>query len=258
MSGEESNRGLIVALATALGGALLVIGFLLGRQSSPRAPAAVPGPETAASPRIAPAAQTPAQPRPSRWAAEPTADPSQYRYDEYEPPARPRFEKRPNGTIVISNPRVDAPPAQPSYDQRSSTPESDADDSGGAVNAYFRRVQLIHSAAGAGDPNSFAMGMIKAGLGGSTAGFDRLVADSERMELQLKSIAPPPECARFHQASLDSLVEGRALLERMKTAIVSRNITKLNEIAQDAAELQSKADELAEMEKQIRASVGAP
>ena len=230
-----------------------MIAFLLGRQSSPSAPAA--GPEPASIPGVAPAAPTPAQLRPSRWAEEPTKDPSQYRYDEYELRESPRFEKRPNGTIVISNPRVDAPPPQPSPDWRPNTPEPAADDSGGAVNAYFQRVQLIHSAAGAGDPNSFAMGMIKAGLGGSTAGFDRLVADSERMERELKSISPPPECERFHQESLDSLVEGRKLLERMKTAIVSRNIAKLNEIAQDAAELQAKADELAEMEKQIRASV---
>lgn len=234
-----------------------MIAFLLGRQSSPSAPAATPGSEKAAIPGVAPATETPARPRPSRWAEEPTKDPSQYRYDEYEPPKPPKFAKRPNGTIVISNPRVDAPAPQPSADWRPNTPEPTADDSGGAVNAYFQRVQLIHSAAGAGDPNSFAMGMIKAGLGGSTAGFDRLVVDSERMERELKSISPPPECERFHQASLDSLVEGRELLERMKTAIVSRDIAKLNAIAQDAAKLQSKADELAEMEKQIRASLGS-
>ena len=158
---------------------------------------------------------------------------------------------------IRDSPRVDAAPPEPSYDPIPSTAEPDADDSGSAVNAYFQRVQLVHSAAGAGDPNSFAMGMIKAGLGGSTAGFDRLVEDSERMERELKAIAPPPECERFHQASLSSLVEGRELLERMKTAIVSRDIAKLNEIAQDAAELQARAEELAEMEKQIRASVGS-
>lgn len=253
MPSNGSNRTLIGTLVVALGGALLVIAFLLGRETNRSAPAGPTSDEQTLVPDVAPREEV--RERPSPWPDEPRKGPSQYRYIEDQPPQAPRLEKRPDGTIVISNPRVDTRPERPSYEYRPSEPEMAADDSGDAVNAYFQRVDLVHSAAGAGDPNSFAMGMIKAGLGGSTAGFDRLAADSKRMEQELKSIPPPPECERYHQASLESLVEGRELLERMKTAIVSRDIAELKEISQDAAELQAKADELAEMQKQIRASV---
>lgn len=257
MPSDGSNRTLTVSLAVSLGAALLVVAFLLGRETNRGTPTAEPDPEAAAIPVVAHTDSARERSKSSPWPNEPTKDPSAYRYIEYQPPEPPRLEKRANGTIVISNPRVDAAPPRPSDVRPSSGSGLGADDSGDAVNAYFKRMQLVQSASGAGDPNAFAMGMIKAGLGGSTAGFERLAADSERMEQELKSIVPPPGCERYHQVTLESLVESRELLDRMKTAIVARDIPGLKQISQDAAELQSRADELAVLEKQIRASVGS-
>jgi len=260
MQSDGSNRTLTLGLAVALGAALLAVAFLLGRETSRGAPGAEPRPEPVVIPDVARVDGTRERPKSSPWPYEPTKDPSAYRYDEYVPPRAPeppRLEKRANGTIVISNPRVDPAPPRPSSDRAPSAPELGADDSGRAVSAYFQRMQLVQSASGAGDPNAFAMGMIKAGMGGSTAGFERLAADSERMEEEVKSIIPPPGCERYHQVTLESLVESRELIDRMKTAILARNISELKEISEDAAELQSKADELAMLEKQIRASMGS-
>lgn len=115
-------------------------------------------------------------------------------------------------------------------------------------------MDVIRSNAGAGDPNTFAMGLIKAGMGGATSGFDQLIYDTDRMTEELQRMTPPPSCQDYHQANIGARLESRELLQDMKLAIVSHDIQSLGEIAQQAAELQTRAEALRALREEIRAS----
>ena len=82
-------------------------------------------------------------------------------------------------------------------------------------------MDAIRSNAGAGDPNTFAMDLIKGGLGGATSGFDQLIADTDRMMEEIGQVIPPPAYIGYHEATLESLAEARGMLDSMKDAITS-------------------------------------
>jgi hypothetical protein len=252
MTEGRSNTKLPFALATALGVALLVIAFLVGRESVRNATGEAPGAES----------QLPPVPRvESRAQGETSAerDPWKVRDEDYAYADEHRgsageIDRRPDGTVVLSNTRNDEAAENDPGAPPSTTPQAARASSHGAVAEYFQQVDVIRSEAGAGDPNVFAMDMIKAGLGGATAGFDRLIADTDRMTREMKSVTPPPSCLSYHQATLQSLEEARGMLESMKGAITTRDMQSLSEIAQQAAALQAKAAALERMQEQIRAS----
>lgn len=248
MAADGSNRKLVLGLATALGGALLVIAFLLGRETNRSAPSR-PAVEKAPPPVPDLKPET-AQAR-RQW---PDTKPSDYGYIDVQKQPSARIERRADGTIEISNTRNDNRAQSVSNDWPTPTPKPVADDADDAVSAYFQQVDLIRSNEGTGDPKSFAMNLVKSSIDGSTSGFDRLIADSARMERELQRLTPPPSCERYHQATLEAIVEGREMLEGMKNAIAAGDIEQLKAIAQQAASLQAKAEALSEMQEQIRGS----
>jgi hypothetical protein len=244
MSGPSSNRILLVGLSASLVAALMAIAFLLGRESTrgPAAEARVPVPAVV-------------EPEPIVQPIEPQRSPKWSDLDEWEDveeptfagePAGERIEQRPDGTLVLSNRRKTGDPSQVSGD-------SPAVAAGSRVAAYFLRMDSIQSQSVAGDPNTFAMGLIKAGLGGSTSGFDQLIADTQQMEEEIRAVTPPPSCEAYHQANLKSLAESREIIDAMKTAFERRDFSQLTAIAQRAGALQHEAQALQEMRERILA-----
>jgi hypothetical protein len=251
MADESSNRGVIVVLASSLGVALLVIAFLLGRlwnqDEHAGSPPAVPELEPPSSAAEAkPLAASPTTPGPEE--AAPVFQPVDPRQASVV-----RIDRRPDGRIVLSN-TESAEPAEPS--ERSAVPkQAPMPDTTDAVREYLLQVDRIQSTEGADDPNAFAMQLIKAGLGGASSGFDRLIDDTKRMETEMKSLTPPPSCQRYHEASLQGVVESRKMLEDLKAAITKRDIAQLTTIAREAGRLQEQADAIKAMEKEIRAGL---
>jgi hypothetical protein len=251
MPDDSSNPKLLFALASALGLALLVIAFLVGRESgrSAGAPQLVaPFPNI---PLLAPQAQPEDQSDESR-----AVDPWQQRDEEYaNTDARwepvDGIDERPDGSIVLSNTRHAVEAKLDPADPRAAGPSPPGDNSRTAVTSYFTKVDAIRSNAGAGDPNTFAMGLIKAGMGGATSGFDQLIVDTDRMAQELKSLTPPPSCQPYHAASLGALEESLGMLKSMKTAIAARDIQALLAIAQQATVLQNKAEMLKDLQEQL-------
>ena len=246
MADSPSSRTLIIGLSVALAAALVVIAFLLGRESA-RAPALAEA-EVPAPPALEPeidarVGETEAR----RWPE--WADLDEWEGFDETAPVEPtteveRIERRPNGTVLLSN-RSASDPAP----NAAATPSSN--DRASAVSDYFLQMDVIHSESGAGDPNTFAMGLIKAGLGGSTAGFDQLLADTQRMEGEIRRLTPPPSCASYHEANLDALARSREILEEMKTAFARSDFSSLTTIARRAGALQHEAKALQEMRERI-------
>lgn len=249
MTETGSNRQTVLALGIALGAALLAIAFLLGRESAQLPPSETAEAELSSR-------------RGVEREAEPSADEQIARQWPEWADLRDEPEHRPAGSTVIATEPIQrqtndmlhrsgtarGPARQPG--PRDSPPEPrDA-----TVAAYFQEIDVIHSGEGAGDPNVFAMGLIKAGLGGSTSGFDQLIADTKQMELEMQRVTPPPSCQSYHDASLEALVESREMLETMKQAITGHDIEQLNAVALQSKNLQRKAEAIREMRKQLAAS----
>lgn len=244
-----STRGTVLGLSVALGVALLLIAFLLGRESAGSSAGVATVAELAAVER---GAEEESGRRWPKWA-------DLEDLDEKEPQVRDsagavvqRVERQAPDTFAVTKSGTRAQSPRSAATQTGSPPAQ----GGGAVAAYFQQIDVIHSGEGAGDPNSFAMSLIKSGLGGSTSGFDQLIADTEHMEKEMQAVRPPPSCERYHEASIDALVDSRQMLERMKNAITGRDIAALNAIALESKELQRKADAIKEMREQIVATGG--
>ena len=248
MADGSSHSKLVFGLSAALSLALLAIAFLAGRESARPAtnaqtePPPVPGVE----------------PETRREATSPR-DPWQLRDEEYASIDAQRgsnegIEERPDGTMVLSNTKREDRTAIGPVDDRAARPQSAPSNSGDAVSEYFLQMDTIRSDAGAGDPNTFALDLIKGGLGGTTSGFDQLIADTDRMTEEIGQVIPPPVCAGYHEATLESLAEARGMLGSMRDAITTQDLQALNAIALHASELQARAKALAALQEQIRSS----
>ena len=248
----------MLALCVALGAALLVIAFLLGRDSVRTVPGDAVSEEAARPARLQPDPGNRSTEKASRrrwpaWADPTDEDPSELQaagasrgvVERIEAHPSKGFALTPNSSRTRPGTRRDAPVA------------SASDPQGLRVRSYFQEVDLIQSEAGAGDPNAFAMDLIKGGLGGATSGFDQLIEDTRVMEQAMQDVTPPASCESYHQASIDALVESREMIERMKRAIVGRDIGELNAIALQSKALQRKAQALKEMRQRILAEQGA-
>ncbi|MFA9472762.1 MAG: hypothetical protein ACERNK_19510 [Deltaproteobacteria bacterium] len=250
MADGNSSSKLLFALATALGVSLLVIAFLVGRESarSSATDADIPG-------HILPPVPQLEREPPSETsnARDPWQERDQdYRYADTHRDELHGIDQEPDASIALSNTRNDDTAKREAVDAPSATKDPPQRDERAAVAEYFQQVDLIQSHAGAGDPNAFAMDMIKAGMGGATSGFDQLIADSDRMKRELESMTPPPSCAPYHQANLEMLAESRGMLESMKVAITTRNTESLSAIARQAADLQARAEALRALQEQLR------
>ena len=265
MSNGGPHRPLVLTLAGALGVALLVIAFLLGRESSrdaghrePDEPAA-----SATSESNAPG-DTPAEndERPwPEWANLDEWDPS-----SAEPPVAQtyegRIEQHPDGRVLLSNRNLDGsshspPPTgtpQPTPDPSTERIRANTSDPG-SVATYFQRVDAIRSSDSATDPNVFARDVLSATMKGSTDGFDQLIDDTRRMRDEMAALDPPAACLAYHRESIEALDDSRAILETMKTAIQSGNIGMLTQITQRAGLLQSRAETLEALRRQALATV---
>ncbi len=245
MTQTGSNRRTVLALGIALGAALLAIAFLLGRESAQLPSRTV---EAELSPR-----------RGVEREAEPRAEEQIPRQWPEWADLRDEGEQQPAGSTVITTEAIERQTHDKLYragtargaDRQPGPPDSAPETPDATVAAYFQEIDVIHSGEGAGDPNAFAMGLIKAGLGGSTSGFDQLSADTKQMEQQMQRVTPPPSCRSYHEASLEALVESRQMLETMKRAITSRDIEQLNAVALQSKSLQGKAEAIREMRKQL-------
>lgn len=257
VSERGADRRTVLALSIALGAALLLIAFLLGRESAGTASREAVSSEGSRPAGLDPdqveeATEEESSRRWPEWADLTDQDHSDVRASDSTRRDPERIEMEPNDRFATTQ-KQNRPQPEP----RPSVPgDARADQREASVRAYFQQVDLIQSEEGAGDPNAFAMDLIKGGLGGATSGFDQLIADTKQMEREMQSLTPPPSCESYHKASIEALVESREMLERMKDAIVGRDIEQLNAIALQSRTLQSKAGAMKELRKVILAADG--
>lgn len=258
VNGRGSDRRAVLALSVALGAALLVIAFLLGRDSVRTVPGDAVSEEAARPAGLEPdpgerSAEEASRRRWPAWADLTDEDPSELRAAGASRGVIERIEAHPsNGFALTPNSSGTRPETRQDARVASASDPQEL-----TVGAYFQEVDLIRSEEGAGDPNAFAMDLIKGGLGGATSGFDQLIDDTRVMEQEMRGVTPPASCKSYHEATIDALVESREMIERMKRAIVGRDIDELHAIALESKALQRRAEALKEMRQRVLAEQGA-
>jgi hypothetical protein len=223
-------RWALVALACALGGSLLLVAYLLGRESARPEPVLtvarptrpVPPPTATAAP---PVAESPA-PAVDAFAAPPSESPTW--------PAAPR----------------QLAPATPSGGEPAPVPTRPGPATS-EVEAYFARLEQVQLNDVSTSPEA-AQQMLSAMTGGDTSQFDRLLAEAERAEREVRSISPPERCRAYHAALLELLHDSTLMLGDLKKAIGAEDSNQLLALGAKAADLQRRGDALKEQEKALR------
>jgi hypothetical protein len=224
----------VIILAVLLGLAVVTIAFMAGRMSSPAGEVIVEraSPTTERTPDRVEAAREIRTEAQRELAAEQPAEP-------VRPPEHALQPIRP------------IQPIEPSQSQRAVEAVRGAESSPEVIETYFEQIKSVQT-AGAGDPNALAQEIMMGATKGDTSGFDKLLGTIDEAQKKAAAITPPAACAHYHQTLLQSLQDGREVIQEMRTAIATGNINALAAVAGKAQSMQSRADELQQIEKSLR------
>jgi hypothetical protein len=217
------ERRAIYVLAAVLAAALLMIAFLLGRESSPpRASAPM-----VAAPPVPPSAPAP----PSGLVA----------------PVVPRDEPRSDNGLSTGAPPVLSTLAPVTALAPGAPPASIAGRA--EVAAYFQAVDAIEEDVkkATGDPEALAQLILKHAADGDMKNFDDLLAAQRALLNRLRTVAAPPSCAEHLQKSVAAVEDGIRLLQQTRDAVASRdmsNLTQLGAVGQDVERRAREVDAL--------------
>jgi hypothetical protein len=230
------DRRLGIGLAVALGLALLIIAFLLGRQSQPSpapvyvtipspAPAAAVNPEATGAPAAIPGATAPAALAPEAPAAPP---------------------------IVALAPTATPLPAA------SAAPAANNDAVRASVARYFSEVEALQAASKgwSGDPNTAAQQILKEAVEGQSGSFDALVEANRTLVERLRAVQAPEPCAAHLQRTIEAVQQASALLDKMRTALRSQNQTALLALVAEGQGVERQARAVDAMAAEIKQRYG--
>jgi hypothetical protein len=193
------NR-LVFGLAGALGLALVVIAFLLGRESQ----------RGAATPREVASATVPAMPSATATEAPSAASPL------------PAMSAVPIAPVPQQASAATATPAATFPNVLEATPVPADQDQRGAVARYFADVDALQAgAAQSGDPEAMAQAIVKQATEGNSDALDALLASNRRVLEGLRGVSAPPACAPHREKAVRLLEDGISLLESVKNAFRS-------------------------------------
>jgi len=242
---ERNQQKLVIALASALGLAVVAIAFLLGRMSSPP-PAVV---------TVAVPTQSAGAPQPQ---SAPAAAPSQAPIAGDAPPAgAPLPVAEPTGlALKIPETLPFAAPPLPTTTTTATAPRSAAPADQPQIAAYFGQVDRLEDMGGGSDPQSFANTLVQSMSSGDFSGFDDLLAKARAQRQRLQAIAPPKACVEHHRLALALSGDSVAMLERVKAAMVKGDTTALLSISTDAKALETQANQLKSLSESIKRQAG--
>jgi hypothetical protein len=232
---EKNDTRLVVALSSALGLALLVIAFLLGRLLA--TPAAV----TITAP---PSNITASEPIPPAPATAPASLAAVTENGDLPIPVTERADFPGPATEIAQNSAAEAPRSSAAAER----PQ---------ITSYFAQIERL-SDMGAGDPQAFANSMLQSVTSGDFSGFDDLLSKARSQRQRLLSVTPPPACREYHRLALTLSGDSVAMLERLRTALGKGDTTALMTMATEGRTLEIQANQLKSMGEGIKQQAGLP
>lgn len=239
---ERNPRPLIMALAGALGAALLTIAFLIGRLTATQATitATTPAPGTPAALSSTALALDDGSLAPTTASA----------------PVPPGVETPlPAARADAPASRLDIPPPPTTSGPTSSSSSAITPPEAAQVAAYFRQVDGMRD-MGVGDPQAFAASMLKSVSSGDFSAFDELLGKARAQRQRLQSMTPPGACGEYHRLALTLSADSVTMLERLKTALMKGDSMALMTIATEGRALETQANELKTLGETIKRRAG--
>jgi hypothetical protein len=212
------NKNVLLAICAALMLSLLLIAFLLGRES-----------------------------RKDGVVVREQAARATYRPAEGETTAPP--PSQPLSTEAFSSGFSPSPPAAQS-------PAASLYTGGGAegesVRRYFRQVDGIGSSEEmSGDLNETASMMVQGAFKGDFSSIDGLINKCRRLQEQVRALEVPPPCAEFHRKTLGVLESSMGLYVDLRAIIQGGDLSGLTRLTEMAGQLKNSSRELESMQKEI-------
>jgi hypothetical protein len=120
----------------------------------------------------------------------------------------------------------------------------------GTMGEYFAKVDAIH-AIGSGDPNAFAQQILDGMQGGDMSGFDNLLNSAKLALAQTAALQPPAACATYHRQLVETLTESTEIMEKVRDATKSGDLSGIAELSVQIQTLQQKINALETTRKQL-------
>lgn len=227
----EIPRQWLFLLAGALIVALLLVAYLVGRESGRRAAAVVaPSPVAAA-------------PEPDAYGGydDDYVDDSDDEGLPAETPPAPAYDPWPQ----------DASPAQGAPSAPGPDPQA------AAVAAYFTELERLEQGAKYWDnPQELAMGLVGQGAQGDTSGFSQLVETQRTARRQIEAMTVPGPCLEHHRLTLDVMRQAVELLEKLERGVASGNLDGLLSLADESRALEADARKIDAMATELKRQYG--
>ena len=235
------NKGVLIGVVVVAAVSLLVLVFLLGRESGS-------GSVSAPSTRIERAAPRAQEDRPPLTTSEAML------VTEH-PETRPAPAPTPSSPVQSAALQIAASPAPAPIGGERGSAGFDAERA--SVAAYFDAVDHIQAGSMSGEAEGVANEMAAALAKGDTSGLDKVIRETEAAKQGLAALTPPASCAAHHRESLASLDDAMEVLRSMKTTMESSEpATQLANVSARATALRSRADALQKEELALRERYG--
>lgn len=146
--------------------------------------------------------------------------------------------------------------AQTSVRSRSSSSERGSGDRQD-IKSFFEKTEgIMMKAKTWDDPNAAAEGMVRALMSGDSSDIDELIRSLNSVKTELEGISAPSECSEYKSALSSTLVDSVRIMEKVKKAVSTGDISELESLSQDAARLKSKTGEADRMMQEIKDKYG--
>ncbi|MFH0802504.1 MAG: hypothetical protein V2A78_09015 [bacterium] len=224
------NKNILLGILAALLAALLLIAFLLGRESKKETVLVQEQnfPATAPPAEVREVLTPPVQPF-----SAPSSSPA------FFPQSRQTLKTPP----ALQFP---PPPAGPTPFNAPAGAEQ------GTVRNYFQQMDDIGSSEEmSGDLNEMASIMVQGAFKGDFSSIDDLIARCRRLRGQVQALVVPPPCTEFHRKTLEVMDGSIRLYEELKTLIKGGDLSGLSRLTGQANSLKGAAKELENIQKEI-------
>lgn len=224
------NKNLFIALCAALFAAILIIAFLIGKQSAPQKQACVINPRAASLPQInSPEDISGNQPQGSD------------------------ISKTGNQPAGVSN---NAKTDKTGNTEQAQTQTTDAPFKENIKN-YFQQMDAIGTMEEiSGNSREIATQITQNALNGDYSGIDEMIQKCQRIKTMVAAITPPLPCVEFHAQTLESLNEASAMYADFKNFFQRKDEGMLKSISEKSSRLNSKMAGLDSMQKSIKLKYG--
>ena len=242
-------KSVLLLLILVLMISLMLLSFLIGRQSAPATVVVTPvTPTTKARSEDPDRLSLRVGPPPVQRAPEPPPEPVAEAPEVVAAPqavAVTRPKPRPRPVKVEARPVIAEPVAPP----RVTTPPADA----AKIRQYLADVDAITAQSGElGDPTEFATGLLHQSMMGDTSGFDQLLHQVKSSQAKLAKVSVPSACQEHHRLATSQLKGSLELLQDLKQAMVTSDSMALAALSAKGQSMQSEAQKLQRITRELK------